>query len=218
MPGFVITLQTMNGTVIAVDDETSSDRISGIYKINEYNVAIILFEYKQAVDFCNEHLKKFSSGGNFNDIVKTAINALQQTQQKYLDKAFSIVFASVDPRGFSSAWHAIWMQNNVPQSSPVTSAGVYGAAYQDLCEYIVSKTYSKYMSLNETIDLVGYILLQCNKALRMENNVDIVTLSPKGIEKLGSEKLISIISKAESVDNVLKKDFSDFFITLQEKN
>ena len=39
MAGFVATLYTINGTIILVDAENRTDKVSGIYKINEQNVA-----------------------------------------------------------------------------------------------------------------------------------------------------------------------------------
>lgn len=217
MTGFVASLQSRNCIIVIVDDETNANKISGVYKINERNIAIILFEYKTAIEFCNEHLKKFSANGNFTDIIKEANDALAKTYKKYVGKPFSIVFASLDSNDFDSSYYAIWIQDGKPKGIPIDLAGVYSTLCQDLCQYIISKTYSKYMPLNETIDLMGYVLLQCNKVLKIENSVNMIILSQKGIEKVETEKLNDIISKAESIDNALKKDFSDFFITTKEK-
>lgn len=210
MTGFAGLIATANGITIITDSSVDGNRTTGTYKINDNVIAIIFYGLNRGLEFCNKFLK--DSKGNVHDIFKKSTDSLNLHKKEYQDEPFSIILCSYF-QGLP-AYLGVWLDDQKdPKGGPLPETTYFSQEHEDISKYLISKVYSQHMSLEESINLMSYVTLQCMRIFPIGYKFEITTISNKGIKTFTDGEMNDAFQKMEKLDNKLKKIFSDFFIS-----
>ncbi len=217
MAGFALLIRSIDGIVLISDAEGSIDQTTGVYQINDNAVALIFLGLENVKKFCEESFKDIAHDDDVSKIIDTAKTAFEKSYENYKGTDFSFVIVSC-PKPRVSFFYGLWIDRNGGlQSTEVLESHFFSKNHEDLIQYLVSKSYTKEMSLEELLNLSGFVTLQCMKIFSIGYDLDFFTVSPTKLKKLSDGEIKELIHKQEKLDNKLKKIFSDFFLDVGEK-
>lgn len=211
MTDFAGIFRTIDGIVTITDSKDDPNRSTGTIRINDNTLAIIFRGLKGATEFIEKYIKP-SSNKNIEEILQNANNAFEQHHNDYKKDDFSFIIAGF-VRYRQTILYGLWYTDGNPSPKVLTDIYIFPQSQQDLIQYLTSKVYSEHMLLEEILQIVGYVTLQCIKIFpEIGWEFELNTISEKKIKTLSEQETRDVFHKSEKIDHKLKKVFSDFFL------
>lgn len=215
MGSFVGVLRVNEATVICADVITEAAQPPNLFRINRFNVALILDDLEAGTSLCEKYLKRFESiDGGFDEIIDEVRQSLEKNVSDYHEKLMTICFVGYESDFRERQYYALKFDGQRITANPYPSDNkILFLPIYDLGAYLAIKVYSNHMSLDKAVDLMGYIASQYNKIFNIQKYVSIATITKDGFNQLDIDRIRNVRSKAEEVDLDIRKTCCDFFIT-----
>ena len=209
---FVGGLQVNDGIVLVSDVVTSEKNEPNIFKINAHNVALLAEDYKSGNDFCEKYLKKFeNTDWKFTEIVKH-INETLSASNDFNGIPIGLAILGYDEDFKSCPIVGFLYDGKTPNKLDLSKGPSVFSTENTLANYLTSKIYSEFMSMEDAMNLMAYISMQYNMILHTGKGISMATITKNGFKKIDESEIQKIIRICEKADLNLKKDFSDFFL------
>jgi len=216
MGKFVAAIRVNEGIVVSCDNSTSLEQGKSIFKINEYNSLLLIDDIDAGIKFCKKYLKDFESQeGGFNSISKKIEEKLSKPDDEFKKKLITIALVGYEKYLAPQPFVAFLFDGDTVKKIKYDLVRPYMFSLDNtLGIYITSRTYSRLMSIQDTIRLISYITIQYQNILPLVlgNDLSIATITQKGFKQLTKEEITQTSRTTGLSDLNMKKEFIDLFI------
>lgn len=197
--------------VVVADSDTDPNRTTALIPINDECIAFVFRGINGSQKFIDKHVLPLKNS-NFPTLLQKATEEFNQHHKDFENEDFSFVVVSF----FDGKPHycGFWYDDKKNHyTNDEIRSSYFIKNIDDLSIYLTNKAYSTHMSLDELKNFTVFIALQCMKIMNFDFNVEVVTISDKGVKKLSKDEIKDIFHKQDQLDHKLKKIFSDLFVT-----
>lgn len=207
-----------NGFVIVSDIMPNVLQASHIIKINEHNVVALANDLEYGKKFCEQYiLGAIKENDGILEIINLANNALQKLDGEYKGKLLTMHFLGYDSTLQQKIFHSILYNGSkiIYNSKSPSHQKTLFTFEVNLGTFIVNKVYSSYMSVQDAINLMGYVLTQYRTLYpdTIGKSFTMLTISEFGVHSLPDKEIKELLERSEKIDIQIRKDCTNFFLT-----
>lgn len=221
MGKFVAASRVNEGIVLSFEYVTSEEKEPHLFKINEHNAILLIDDLEAGKNFCEKYLKDFKSQEwGFSEILKMIEEKMiSHPDEEIKNKIITLAVVGYDEDFVPMAFKA-YAFNGItatPMNYDIDVPHIF-AIDNTLGLYLINKTYSKLMSIQQATKLLGYITLQYQNILSVLGpGLSMATITKEGYKKLTDKEITEVIRFTDSTDLNIKKDLIDLFIKESSK-
>lgn len=207
-----------NGFVLISDIMPDRADASSVIKINERIVIALANDLEYGKKFCEEYIiDSVKETDGITEIIALANNAFQRLSKEYVGKILTLHFAGYNSGFQQKLFHSILFNGSeIIYNSPAPSNQKTLFTFEvNLGTFIVNRAYSNYMSVQDAINLMGYVSTQYRILYPDDigRSFTMFVVSESGVRSLSDEEIQEVLDTCEKMDMKIRRDCSDFFLT-----